>query len=71
MGIIRLEWSPEMLKYCISNSNEKFLLHSRAFQIKECGSYVLEGNAAIFYDMMHDCIEDFVDDILIKSKEVS
>ncbi|OMO98613.1 reverse transcriptase [Corchorus capsularis] len=41
------------------------------FGLKNAGATYQRAMTAIFHDMMHVCIEDYVDDIVVKSKRVS
>ncbi|OMO94091.1 reverse transcriptase [Corchorus capsularis] len=42
-----------------------------SFGLKNAGATYQRAMTAIFHDMMHVCIEDYVDDIVVKSKRVS
>lgn len=41
------------------------------FGLKNTRATYQRAMTAIFLDMMYDCIEDYVDDVMIKSKEVN
>lgn len=40
------------------------------FGLKNAGATYQRAMSAIFHDMMHDCVEDYVDDMVVKSKKV-
>lgn len=40
------------------------------FSLKNAGATYKRAMTAIFHDMMHGCLEDYIDDIVVKSKEV-
>lgn len=41
------------------------------FGLKNAGATYQRAMTVIFHDMMHDCLEDYVDDVVVKSKESS
>lgn len=41
------------------------------FILKNAGATYQRAMTAIFHNMIHDCIEDYVDDVIVKSKEVN
>lgn len=41
------------------------------FRLKNAGATYQRAMTAIFHDMMHDCIKDYVDGVVVKSKESS
>lgn len=40
------------------------------FGMKNAGATYQRAMIAIFHDMMHDCLKDYVDDVVVKSKKV-
>lgn len=46
------------------------LLYHHMIWVKECQSYLLKVMAATFHDMMHKLMDTYIDDTLIKSKEM-
>lgn len=42
----------------------------KSFGLKNAGAAYQRALTAIFHDMLHACLEDYVDDIVVKLKEV-
>ena len=40
-----------------------------SFGLKNVGTTYQQAMAMIFHDMMHECMEDYVDDIIVKSRK--
>lgn len=47
----------------------QFSIHSHIVRSRECRCHLPTCDAAISHDMLNDCLEDYVDDVVIKFKE--
>ena len=54
---------------CLQNTHGQFLLYGDAFGLKNAGATYQRAMTAIFHDMMHQELEDYVDDIVVKSRK--
>lgn len=59
-----------MLRRQLSGHHGQLSLRFMPFSLKNAGATYQRAMTAIFYDMMHGCLKDYVDVIVVKSKEV-
>lgn len=54
----------DILKTAVQDFNGQLSLHNHAFDLKNVGTTSQRAVTTIFHDMLHNCIEDYVNDIV-------
>ena len=71
-GYNQIKMSPsDVEKTAFRTPFDNFYYTVMPFGLKNVGATYQRTMTAIFHDMMHECMEDYVDDIVVKSKEAS